>query len=79
MRHGCGKTKIDSFVVIPQRFVVCNGCGSTYTGPKHEVECPGCGVSMETKDVRCVKKMPTGTWMVANERLKSRPSENEGS
>lgn len=68
MRHGHGRAAVDSYVVVPQRHVVCTGCGSTYNGPKEQVECRGCGVMLATEDVRCSKKIPTGQWVIANQR-----------
>ena len=67
-RHGYGKVVIDSFIEVPQRTVLCNGCGSSYSGMKEKLKCRGCGAELTTQDVACKKKVPTGIWNVTTQR-----------
>jgi len=69
-RHGCGRLKIDSYIVVPQRFVSCNKCATVYRGPKERVICLGCGKDLKTKNIHCDKLIPTGQWIISNQRKK---------
>lgn len=73
-RHGYGKTIVDSYVVVPQRSAVCMKCQSRYQGADTHVKCRGCGTKMETLDVGCKKKIPTGVWNVTTMRSSAKGS-----
>lgn len=64
MKHGHGKVLVDAFITIEQRMALCVRCGTRYTGPKKEVKCKGCGAMLESGDVSCVKKVPSGMWQI---------------
>lgn len=74
-KHGCGRLKVDTYLLIPQRFVSCRCCGTIYNGPKSEVICEGCGLVLITQDVNCEKRIPTGQWLISNQR--ARPNDRK--
>ncbi len=76
-RHGHGRSIVDAYFNIEQRIGTCNKCGTQYTGPKVNLRCIGCGNEMVTRDIKSVKKVPTGIWNVTTLRKKRPEAEDD--